>query len=239
MRLPKPAWFIVLSLPGLACGPGSLGPSETDVADGTETGGESCVAGGATIEATISGTENLTSECVVTLVDRDQADSRRWTFGLDCHESNITIELLAEPTFAQAPIDPGQSVAVAAWTQPGFQWLEVLSADGLRLAILDWRASPMDVIDEPLFGHSIEFEWTAVPSCGATDPECGAVEPLQLDAHLDTAGDPEIVSLGVGPSYAELTNGDAHYGVWTGDNWLSECDGQPTHRLTYAVVALP
>ena len=104
------------------------------------------------------------------------------------------------------------------------------------LAVFDSLDPPDIMIDEPTSSGTFTFEWSPEPDCSTMDASCGTVNQLRLDA---SAGG-ELLTLDPSHRYGVLSEPpNLSYGLWVGDSWISECDGQPTRALRYALVALP
>jgi hypothetical protein len=245
----SPSLFLCLLL---ACTPSPYGCSGQEATDGGETADEetadglpdtsadSCMPTSA-VELTITDDDASNDElvqiapCTVTSAEQDPNDATRWTFALDCL-TEVTVELVTDPPLDELPFAIGEELQGHISDGASFQMVELEGAAGPLMALL-YTSGPTGMVDQPTFGGPFEFEWSPAADCTTTDAECGAVNQLQLDA---SAGG-EALSLAPEQRYGELIGAapDERYGLWIGDSWTSDCGGEQSETLRYAVVALP
>lgn len=230
----------------LACGPAGIDTNETESTadDMTSEGGESCMASSPAVEVSVVEGEGGATECVVTLIERDEADDRLWRLGLECGTNDIDAELILEPALEQLPLELGQQVAAIRSIGPDVELLQILEYATehpvpLLVAMLDFRSPSENPDDHDMLPGFVQFDWTIAPGCTGSDPECGVVEARQVDVYLYTSVNPEVVTLGSDEPYGVISDETDRFGIWLGENWYSDCGGDPTVQVTYAVVALP
>ncbi len=180
------------------------------------------------------------SACTVTAAERDDDEPGRWSFAFECRDP-VELDIVFDPPLEVAPFSVGEelwgTVFDGMWDGDVWELFELRDQSlRKRLAVLDLRGTDHQTVFMPNPSDiPFMFEWSAEPECSTMDATCGVVDQLRLDASTDND------QLTLDPSYRHGTlfePPDRSYGLWVGDSWTSDCDGQPTWVLRYALVML-
>ena len=213
--------------------------------DSDTTGGEACTPQSAVeIELTSGGLTRsgvLVQPCTVTAVEQDQQDPRKWTFGFECDHPAELVLTLDPPLDVPPPLQVGAELTgiVGNIVEAGevFRIFELEDMSGHELlAVLEYVGPANGMIDHPTAPENpFVFEWSTEPDCTTVDETCGVVDQLRLEA---IAGADPLV-LDPSERYGNVFEPpNRTYGLWVGDSWTSDCDGQPTRSLSYALMLL-
>lgn len=223
----------------LACG---LSPDEGV----TDAGGE-CTASPAVV-LSITGETEAISECIISLVEQDPTDDRRWTIATECGQDGFSVEIVLDPPLEGMPLEVGEQVSSFHLDEGADgHYVEILVDNQLRIAMVDIRLPEAEssAAEAPLFPPGLfEFEWSVVLHCIADDPQCGPVERRQVAASMGSSLDPsspepQVSILGPEQPHGVIFDASHRYGVWLGSNWVSDCAGEATAHVSYVIAALP
>jgi hypothetical protein len=255
--------IIVLAALSLACGPPSVASEGGEFGDdeGTGEGGSCMLATPAATMDIIDGLEGdfdgdlaAGDDWIVSSVQQDPDIPTRWTFGFASEDELIEIGVVVDPPLLEAPFTVGESLALFYYAELGDAFaLQALGEDGLSRLALSNLQQPVNSLESapfasPFFPNPVEIEWTSASGCTSVDTQCGVVEHLRAEVELTTPledglGGVSVATTVLEPDQRHVEIGASadnnRYGIWLGDNWSGECDGQLTVQTSYVVAALP
>lgn len=192
------------------------------------------------LTGTLAQTGAVSSSCTVTVAERDDQEPGRWHFAFECLHP-VELDVVFDPPLDVAPFSVGEELwgEVFDGTWDGDVWeLFELRDSSLRkvLSVLDLRGTANQTVFMPIPSNiPFMFDWSPEPECSTMDATCGVVHQLRLDASTDN----DQLTLDPSHRYGTLFEPpDRTYGLWVGDSWTSDCDGQPTWALRYVLVPL-
>ena len=161
----------------------------------------------------------------------------------ECGQDGFSAEIVLDPPLERMPLEIGEQVnSIYLDEGPDGHFIEFLVDNQLRLAMVDIRLPRADssAVEQPLFPPGlVEFEWSVASGCIADEPQCGVIERREIEASLRSMPDPRVSILGPEQPYGVIFDAEHQFGVWLGSNWISDCNGEATARVSYVVAALP
>jgi hypothetical protein len=251
--------IIVLAALSVACGPPSVASEGGELGDDEGTGDDgSCML--ATPALTMDIIDGLEADFdgdgdhdwIVTSVQQDPDIPIRWTFGFAYGDELIEIGVVLDPPLLEAPFTVGESLHVG-YSQVGDAFaLWVVDENAvLRLGLSNLQLTTLGLdptdFSSPFLINPVGLHWTSASDCTSVDSQCGVVQHLRAEVMrntwLEDGSGVSSVQAVLEPDQRHVEIGapgdDYHYGIWLGDNWSGECDGQLTVQTSYVVAALP